>query len=245
MKTLKRNNCVLVHGDCYSLLSKLITNKAWRNRFAMLFTDPPYNLANVAKGEIKFKGREDLHLRIADWDKEEFSIESMLPMAKAFLREDGNLACFTAYHQFGKYHILLDDEYDTFIPVYWIKNNPPCSIRKTSFRQAVETVVCCWNKKHKFNFKQQKEMLNYVKNPICAGHERLKNAEGKTLHPTQKPIKLLKHFIEVFTNEGDWVLDPFCGVGSIADACLQLNRKCFSIEKDEAYFRAAALRLGF
>ena len=54
-------------------------------------------------------------------------------------------------------------------------------------------------------------------------------------HPTQKPIKLMERIIEVFTNEGDTVLDFCMGSGSTGVACKNLNRNFIGIEKDENY----------
>ncbi len=54
------------------------------------------------------------------------------------------------------------------------------------------------------------------------------------LHPTQKPINVLKRLIEIFTDEGDIVIDPVAGSGSTLRACQELNRSCygFEIKKD-------------
>jgi DNA modification methylase len=55
-------------------------------------------------------------------------------------------------------------------------------------------------------------------------------------HPTQKPMKLIKRLIEASSNPHDLVLDPFGGSGSTIASCLQLNRQCITIEKDEQYY---------
>jgi site-specific DNA-methyltransferase (adenine-specific) len=56
-------------------------------------------------------------------------------------------------------------------------------------------------------------------------------------HPTQKPMKLIKRLIEASSNPQDLVLDPFGGSGSTIASCLQLNRQCITIEKDEQYYK--------
>tara|TARA_R100001530_G_scaffold135193_1_gene111796 strand:- start:62 stop:1093 length:1032 start_codon:yes stop_codon:yes gene_type:complete len=50
------------------------------------------------------------------------------------------------------------------------------------------------------------------------------NEERK--YPTAKPVKLLERFIEISTDEGDYVYDPMCGSGTTAKASNNLNRKC-------------------
>lgn len=60
--------------------------------------------------------------------------------------------------------------------------------------------------------------------------------EGKTVHPTQKPVALLEYLIKTYTNENDTVLDFCAGSGTTAIACLNTNRNYICIEKDEKFF---------
>lgn len=62
----------------------------------------------------------------------------------------------------------------------------------------------------------------------CMDWER--DEEAEKLHPTQKPIPLLKKIIEIFTDEGDVVIDPVAGSGSSLVAALELNRKAYGFE---------------
>ena len=71
------------------------------------------------------------------------------------------------------------------------------------------------------------------------GSERIKDPK----HPTQKPVKLLRHLINIASNEGDVILDPFMGVGSTGVAALEMNRKFIGLEIEESYFDAAEKRL--
>jgi len=82
-------------------------------------------------------------------------------------------------------------------------------------------------------------MHNFIETPICNGPERLKEPH----HPTQKPIKVLGRIIEIASNKGDMIFDPFMGVGSTGVAALNLGRKFIGIEIDEKYFKAAEKRL--
>ena len=66
---------------------------------------------------------------------------------------------------------------------------------------------------------------------------------GNRLHPTEKPISALVPLIGAFSNEGDLVLDPFCGSGSTLVAARQLRRRFLGIELDERYHAIATGRL--
>ena len=65
----------------------------------------------------------------------------------------------------------------------------------------------------------------------------------KHLHPTQKPLKLIRRLIEASSNEGDIVLDPFSGAGSTQISSIQLNRHYIGIELDEEYYRIGLQRI--
>ena len=59
------------------------------------------------------------------------------------------------------------------------------------------------------------------------------NIIGNKLHPTEKPIDLLKFYVKNSSNVGDVVLDPFMGVGSTGVACKELNRDFIGCEIDD------------
>lgn len=52
------------------------------------------------------------------------------------------------------------------------------------------------------------------------------------IHPTQKPVTLLKTLIQIFTDEGDTVIDPCAGSGSTLRACMEINRNAYGFEID-------------
>lgn len=62
----------------------------------------------------------------------------------------------------------------------------------------------------------------------CIDWER--DGETEKLHPTQKPVALLKKIIEIFTDEGDIVIDPVAGSGSSLVAAIEMNRKAYGFE---------------
>lgn len=68
-------------------------------------------------------------------------------------------------------------------------------------------------------------------------------SEGKTVHPTQKPVGLLEYLIKTYTNEGEVVLDNCMGSGSTGVACVNTGRSFIGIELDEKYFEIAKERI--
>lgn len=68
-------------------------------------------------------------------------------------------------------------------------------------------------------------------------------SQGKTRHPTQKPVPLMEYLIKTYTNEGETVLDFTMGSGTTGVACVNLDRSFIGIELDEKYFNIAAERI--
>ncbi|MDX2045053.1 MAG: site-specific DNA-methyltransferase [Acidobacteriota bacterium] len=69
------------------------------------------------------------------------------------------------------------------------------------------------------------------------------NHPEKTIHPCQFPIELVERCVLALTNENDWVLDPFSGVGSALLAALRHNRKALGCEKEDEYVELAWQRV--
>jgi site-specific DNA-methyltransferase (adenine-specific) len=70
-----------------------------------------------------------------------------------------------------------------------------------------------------------------------------RNTGEAGLHPTQKPLELLKYLVKTYTNENDWVLDNTCGSNTTGIACYNLNRNYIGIEKDIDIYKVAKERV--
>ena len=69
------------------------------------------------------------------------------------------------------------------------------------------------------------------------------NRPHPPIHPTQKPLELMKYLIKTYTNEGDLVLDFTMGSGTTGVACRDLNRRFIGIELNKEYFNIAKERI--
>lgn len=63
--------------------------------------------------------------------------------------------------------------------------------------------------------------------------------EYPKIHPTQKPVGILKRLIEIFTDPGDVVIDPCAGSGSTLRAAMELERSSYGFETNTQYYRLA------
>lgn len=119
-------------------------------------------------------------------------------------------------------------------PLFFVKNYSP-QVLKANMKivGAVEHAVVLYrNKLPKFN-NNGKMIFNWIE-----WKRDNKNIYPK-IHPTQKPINLLKQLISLFTDKGDTVIDPVAGSGSTLRACLELGRNCYGFEVDKFFCKKA------
>lgn len=115
--------------------------------------------------------------------------------------------------------------------------------------------IICWNKKNKIVTPYYMQQCEYILMFRKGTYKRINNCSQSNLisisniankthgHPTEKPVDLMKIFVEQSSKEGDIVLDPFVGVGATAIACKETNRKFIGCELDKKYFKTTLKRL--
>ena len=83
-----------------------------------------------------------------------------------------------------------------------------------------------------------------VYNCFWAGSPLYRKSErGLSLHPTQKPVEIMRWILQKWTKPGDLILDPYMGSGPVAQACYELGRRYIGIELVESYCDIAVKRL--
>ena len=242
----------LAHGDCLSVLPRLPEKSA-----DLIFADPPYNLQ--LKNELYRPNRTRVNGVNDDWDKfasfadYDAFCDRWLRACRRVLKDDGAIWVIGTYHNIGRLARLLQDGgYWLLNDVIWQKANPMPNFRGVRFTNATETLL--WAKKseksrYTFNHWQMKtenggkQMTNVWTFPLCGGKERLRDAAGVKLHPTQKPEALLRRVILSSSKPGDAVLDPFAGSGTTLAVARQLGRVGVGIERGKEYITVARGRM--
>jgi hypothetical protein len=130
--------------------------------------------------------------------------------------------------------------------IIWVKPNPPPNLSCRYFTHATETIIWAGqNKKcrHKFNYPLMKR-INGGKQMTSVWNIQAPRKDEKMFgrHPTQKPIALLERIISACTDEGDRILDPFCGSGTTGIAAARMNRVFSGLEQEDSYIGIAMLR---
>ena len=227
-------DATLWQGDSRELLARIPDHSV-----DLICTDPPYNLGGYSTGNIKMAWRSEFNNDVAAWDQVTFEPSAWLAEFRRVLKPTGTIFAFTSYNMLGRWHEVFDPAFDTFQFIVWHKTNPPPKLRRVGFLNSCELIVCCWDKGHTWNFTRQRDMHNFIEAPICGGNERVKDP----VHPTQKPLRVLRRLLELASAPGDLVLDPFMGVGSTGVAAVELGRRFIGIEIEEGYLAAARRRI--
>lgn len=115
--------------------------------------------------------------------------------------------------------------------------NPQGVIYKQVESHIVRTYRRSSNYGNQSDFVRVIDSSNYPKDVIEFGPDPVK------LHPTQKPLELMRYMVRTYSNPGDLVLDPFMGSGTTAVACVLEKRNFIGFELDENYFNLANKRL--
>ncbi|HQS08359.1 MAG: modification methylase [Rhizobiales bacterium 24-66-13] len=240
-------------GDCIAAMNALPANSV-----DLVFADPPYNLQ--LQGELKRPDESRVDAVNDDWDQfESFAAydsftKAWLAAARRVLKPSGTLWVIGSYHNIFRVGATMQDlGFWILNDVIWRKTNPMPNFRGRRFTNAHETLIWAARdadaRNYVFNYEALKggnedtQMRSDWLFPLCTGHERLKDENGRKTHPTQKPEALLARIMLAASRPGDVVLDPFLGSGTSAAVAKRLGRHYLGIERDTTYAAAAEKRI--
>jgi len=194
-----------------------------------------YNDGDNSNGESKLAGKQffnsDSNFKIAEYMH--FCSKLLKPEPK----ETGKAPAMIVFCSFEQMQTVIDygKKYGFMnsYPLFFIKNYS-AQVLKANMRIVGATefrVVLYRDKLPKFN-NNGKMIFNWIKWERDGG-------KYPKIHPTQKPVNLLKHLISIFTDEGDVVIDPCAGSGSTLRAAYELDRNSFGFEIDKNFYREA------
>lgn len=242
----------ILHGDCLSILKEFEDNSV-----DLIFADPPYNMQTdgvlLRTNGSEFDGvtdHWDKFESLQDYDK---FCEQWLAECRRILKPDGSIWVIGSFQNiFRLGYIMQNLGFWILNDVIWSKPNAVPNFGGTRFQNSHETLLwCSKSKKSKFcfNYKTMKflngdrQMKSVWDIGICIGSERLKDDEGKKVHSTQKPEKLLYNVILSSSSENDIILDPFFGTGTTGAVAKLLHRNYIGIEREDFYIKHAQARI--
>ncbi len=243
----------IVVGDCVAEMTKLPAASV-----DLVFADPPYNLQ--LQGDLKRPDNSRVDAVDDDWDKfssfsayDDFT-RAWLIACRRVMKPSATLWVIGSYHNIFRVGSILQDlGFWILNDIVWRKSNPMPNFRGRRFTNAHETLIWAARDAAKHNYTFNYEALKAGNDdvqmrsdwflPLCTGEERLKGADGKKLHPTQKPESLLARVILSASRPDDLVLDPFSGTGTTGAVAHRLRRRFIGIERSSEYAAAARARI--
>lgn len=243
----------ILKGDCVAALAKLPSQSV-----DVIFADPPYNLQ--LEGALHRPDQTLVDAVDDAWDQfESFAAydaftRAWLLACRRVLKPNGTIWVIGSYHNIFRVGTALQDlGFWILNDIIWRKTNPMPNFRGRRFQNAHETLIWASRdqkaKKYTFNYEAMKAANDDVQMrsdwlfPICTGAERLKDDNGRKVHPTQKPEALLARIIMSSSKPGDVILDPFFGSGTTGAVAKRLGRDFVGIEREQSYIDAALARI--
>ena len=204
----------------------------------LLLTDPPYGISKSYTCEsqvprrLRSDGRDFIMPKgdFGAWDRPvepQQWLEALLP------KVGGWVVTFCAQAQIGEYTTCLSDH--KFVAVgtlVWQKTNPVPFNHKFKPINAWEAVVVGKRPGTKFNGHVVHNVF------LCKSP-----SPQQRIHPTQKPLDLMDRFVNLFSDEGDLVFDPFAGSATTLIAARAIGRRAIAYELDAKIFNAACQRI--
>ena len=233
------DNIEIYNDDCFNVMNNFIQND---KKIDAIITDPPFL---HIKGGMKsdrintgsYKPDSFVNTDMRDFDEEQ--IFKLLNKSKKLFRETFNGYFFCSKLQIVSYLkwaqknglnydvLVWDRQKNSLISTKFYTSSIDYIIRIYGEYQSLNKIV---NKDDKGDVTYYKKIQSYP-HPKKYGHE------------TEKPLELISKYIELSTNEGDVVFDPFMGSGTTGEACRNLNRKFIGVELKKEYFNISKDRI--
>ena len=245
----------IIHGDSLAILPTLPADSV-----DLVFADPPYNLQ--LKGDLYRPNHSLVDAVTDEWDKfddfaeyDEFTRAWLLEVRRV-MKPTATIWVSGTYHNIFRVGTVLQNlGFWILNTVSMMKYNAMPNFRGTRLKNDVEFII--WAKyaedsryiyhnhlMKRFNdYNEGKQLGSVWQINTVIGQERVRDKEGRKLHPTQKPEELLKRIILASSKPDALVLDPFAGTGTTPAVAKKLRRNYIAIERDAEYYAAACERV--
>jgi site-specific DNA-methyltransferase (adenine-specific) len=232
----------VITGDCLKIMPELIERGLV---FDACITDPPYgttacawdsviefapmwaNLKQLVKknGAIVLFGSQPFTSALV------MSNPLMFKYEWVWQKEQGVNFQLASYQPLKIHENVL--VFSSDVAPYFPQGLIPCSIQKTN-----------WGKARRLaHLGSEKKRARYIQEFTNHPTTLLRYDRERGLHPTQKPVELMRYLVRTYSNEGDTILDFTCGSGSTGVACMIENRNFIGIEQDNHYAEIARARI--
>jgi len=208
----------IICGDCLEVLKGLPDNSV-----DLVLTDPPYGI-DYSRHIKHLKHNKIENDNNLDW------LPLFISEMNRLLKKSGSCYIFCSWHNIEIFKKEIEKHFNIRNMLIWDKGGLGMGDLKTTYGSVYEICLFCNKEPQLLNGNRDSDLLRQKRS-------------GNKLHPTEKPIELIKYLVTKSSNENDIVLDPFLGSGTTAVACKQLKRNYIGIELSEEYCSIAKKRL--
>lgn len=214
---------LLACGD--ALDSETVNKLIGDRKISLILSDMPYGISVVESKMGFIKTHHKKPIANDQYQSEEeykhFTSE-WLKLVKSHLADKNSFYLFNADKMlFAMREGIIDAGFRFTQLLIWVKNHSV--LGRMDYLIQHELIAYGWCGTHKFQKSQDKSVLLYPR------------PNKSPLHPTMKPVGLIRRLILNSSKINDWVYDPFAGSGTLAIACEQTKRRALLIEIDPEY----------
>ncbi len=237
----KMTKTILYNDDCSVAMKKIGTDTV-----NLILTDPPYNLGVFMKNrDTNLHKMRDNFFGAAGWDNMEYeewisAMDNFFAESARVIKKGGSMIVFMSLIKIETI-IQLATKHGFYYKTtgIWHKTNPMPRNMNLHFVNSTEAWLYFTYKTRTGTFNNEGKLYHdFIETSLATKNEK---SYGK--HPTQKPVQLLSHFVELLSNSGELVVDPFMGSGTTGVVSKSLGRDFIGIELDKVYFDISSKRI--
>lgn len=219
----------LFNNDCLNVLKEIPNN-----RIDFTIIDPPYEQEFHGGGQQSRAKDYTVVKNNTDFMNNGFDYEQVLPELVR-VTKGANIVCFCSNSQIAKLMTWFENNKIKATLTAWKKTNA-CPLGNGKYISDLEFAIFARAKGATWNYEAPVDVKYKLKQyPFVSGK--------KKLHPAEKPLELIKEYINLHSKEGDTVLDCYMGSGTTGIACKELGRRFIGIEIIKDYFEIAEKRI--
>lgn len=217
-------------------------------RAQLIIADIPYNIGKNAygsrsdwyiDGDNKNGESKKANSEFFDTDKD-FKIYNFFQFCTRLLKkepkETGKAPCMIVFCSWQQLNELSD-----YAKQFGFNHSQPLFFIKSSSSQVLKANmrICGATECALVLYRDKLPKFNNNGHMILDWFKWDRGGKYPKIHPTQKPVEVLKELIRIYTDEFDVVIDPVAGSGSTLRACVELNRSCYGFEIKKDFYKLA------
>lgn len=252
-----------IYNDCFQNRKRYNTPKA-----QLIIADIPYNIGNNFYGSSpewyiggnSKNGESDKAGKAAFYSDYSFNLFEFFHFCSRMLKKDdtkpcqrgrsSDSPCMIVFCSFEQLNTLIEaakkNGFKNYIPLVFVKPQSPQALKANMRIVGATEYALVFYRDRLPKFRNGVQVDENGRNIQGTG-KMIKNwfeweKDGKEvpkIHKTQKPVKVLKKLIEIFTDEGDVVIDPVCGSASTLRAAYELGRSAYGFEINKEFYERA------